>query len=237
MVSFYPPKYPSLKPEHSRPHPPPLPHNPPPCLQIPPTRATAPHPGMHRKPPHAEPRRQPHKHKHLDADLDVDVELALRLGGVLERDADGRAHHARREHDHHLEERDHRQRQAPPPRPHRQRGQEHQQEPQHRAGQEETKHDLRRDTQHGQDGDDLGRQGDGRAREQLVHEDLDRVEPVEGLGRGAKGDTLVEVPFAKGPEADLVEVVQADGLGDAVDQGGVGDRGGDDVGEVELEEV
>jgi hypothetical protein len=47
----------------------------------------------------------------------------------------------------------------------------------------------------------------------------------------------VEVPLAKVPEADLVEVVQADGLGDAVDQGGVGDGRGDDVGQVELEEV
>lgn len=43
--------------------------------------------------------------------------------------------------------------------------------------------------------------------------------------------------FAKVPEADLVEIVEADGLGDGVDKARVGDRGGDDVGEVELEEV
>jgi hypothetical protein len=35
----------------------------------------------------------------------------------------------------------------------------------------------------------------------------------------------------------LVEIVQTDGLGDAVDQVGVGDRRRDDVGQVELEEI
>jgi hypothetical protein len=50
-------------------------------------------------------------------------------------------------------------------------------------------------------------------------------------------DSLVVVAFAEIPEADLVEVVQADGAGDGVDQDGVGDGGGDYVGEVDGEEV
>lgn len=55
----------------------------------------------------------------------------------------------------------------------------------------------------------------------------------EGAGEGLR----IFETFAKVPEADLVEVVEADGLGDGVDEACVGDRGGDDVGQVELEEV
>jgi hypothetical protein len=46
---------------------------------------------------------------------------------------------------------------------------------------------LRGDAQDGEDGDDLRGQGDGGAGEELVHEDLDGVEPVEGLWGGAEG--------------------------------------------------
>lgn len=54
--------------------------------------------------------------------------------------------------------------------------------------------------------------------------------------RGGEG-LHISVTFAKVPEADLVEVVQSDGLGDGVDEARVGNGGGDDVGEIEFEEV
>jgi hypothetical protein len=60
---------------------------------------------------------------------------------------------------------------------------------------------------------------------------------VGEVGGREGGGLHISVTFAKVPEADLVEVVQPDGLGDGVDEARVGDGRGDDVGEVELEEV
>lgn len=51
------------------------------------------------------------------------------------------------------------------------------------------------------------------------------------------GDSICIVAFTVIPHAHLVEVVQTDGLGDGVDQDGIGYRDGDDVGEIEVEEV
>lgn len=45
------------------------------------------------------------------------------------------------------------------------------------------------------------------------------------------------VPLAVVPQADLVEVAQADRLRDRVDEHGVGERARDDVGDVDAEEV
>lgn len=55
--------------------------------------------------------------------------------------------------------------------------------------------------------------------------------------REEERDILVHVTLAKIPQADLIKVVQPDGLGDAVDEARIGHRGRDDVGQVELEEV
>lgn len=45
------------------------------------------------------------------------------------------------------------------------------------------------------------------------------------------------IPLAVVPQADLVEVAQADRLRDRVDEHGVGERARDDVGDVDAEEV
>jgi hypothetical protein len=47
------------------------------------------------------------------------------------------------------------------------------------------------------------------------------------------GDSLAVVAFAEVPQADLVEVVEADRAGDGVDEDGVGDGRGDYIGEVD----
>lgn len=53
----------------------------------------------------------------------------------------------------------------------------------------------------------------------------------------AVGDAFVVVALAEGPQADLVEVMEAKGAGEGIDEGYVGGSGGrDDVCEVELEE-
>jgi hypothetical protein len=51
-----------------------------------------------------------------------------------------------------------------------------------------------------------------------------------------KKNILIVVALAVAPHADLVKVVQAEAPGDRVEQVGVLDRDGDDVGDVELEE-
>jgi len=53
----------------------------------------------------------------------------------------------------------------------------------------------------------------------------------------ATGDTLVVVAFTKGPKADLIEVMQAEGSGEGVHERDVECGGRDYVGEVEFEEV
>jgi len=55
--------------------------------------------------------------------------------------------------------------------------------------------------------------------------------------RAAGGDANVVEALTEVPEADLVEVVEADGAGNGVDEHGVWYGAGDDVGEADLEEV
>lgn len=52
----------------------------------------------------------------------------------------------------------------------------------------------------------------------------------------AGGYAFVVVAFAEVPQADLVEVVKAEGTGEGVDEDGITGGGGDDVGYVDLEE-
>lgn len=80
-------------------------------------------------------------------------------------------------------------------------------------------------------------ESDGGACQELVEQDLHRVEPVEWFGVGAVCDSLIVVAFAEVPEADLIEIVEAEGAGEGIDELDVICRGGDDVGEVEGVEV
>jgi hypothetical protein len=61
--------------------------------------------------------------------------------------------------------------------------------------------------------------------------------PVEGSGCGATCDSLIVITFTKVPEANLVEIVETDGAGSGIYEDRVGNAGGDDVSEVDGEEV
>jgi hypothetical protein len=51
------------------------------------------------------------------------------------------------------------------------------------------------------------------------------------------GDSLVVITFTEVPEANLVEIVETDGARNGIYEDGVGNGGGDDVSEVDGEEV
>lgn len=59
----------------------------------------------------------------------------------------------------------------------------------------------------------FGGESNGCAGEKFIEEDIDGVEPVEVSGGGASGDAFIVVTFAEIPEADLVEIVEAQGTG------------------------
>jgi hypothetical protein len=84
---------------------------------------------------------------------------------------------------------------------------------------------------------DFRRESDGGTGKQFIEKDFYRVEPVERLCGWAVGYSFVVVAFAEVPEADLVEVVKTKGARERVDELDVAGGGGDDVGEVEFEEV
>lgn len=124
------------------------------------------------------------------------------------------------------------------------------------AGDEEAEHGLRADAEELEDGEHLAGERDLGAGEELVHEDLDWVEPVGPLGRGAVDDApglvstirslsrgrrgrvdrwvhlLIVVALAEVPEADLVEVVEAQAPRHRVEEAGIGRLDGDDVREL-----
>lgn len=66
---------------------------------------------------------------------------------------------------------------------------------------------------------------------------MHRIEPVKSLRFGAIGDALTIVTLAETPETNAVEVVQTDSLGNGVDNGGIGNRFGEDVRQVDVDEV
>ena len=66
---------------------------------------------------------------------------------------------------------------------------------------------------------------------------MHRIEPVQPFGRGAVGNTGLGVAFAERPQADLIEVVEAKGASDGIDQDGVWDGQGNDIGQIDGEEV
>lgn len=76
----------------------------------------------------------------------------------------------------------------------------------------------------------------GGAGEKLVQDDLYGVEPVQRLRLGAVCD-FTSVSLAEIPQPNLVEVVQAQCAGYAVDQGRLRYGLGDYVAQVELHEV
>ena len=73
--------------------------------------------------------------------------------------------------------------------------------------------------------------------EQLITQNLDRVEPIQRLRRGAVGHALALVALAKVPKTNLIEVMQTQCLRNSVDQGKIGHRRRDDIAEIETDKV
>lgn len=180
----------------------------------------------------------PHKSQHLGAQLRANIQARLTRHHIPE---DGK-HNGRDDSRGRRQQGGHesvkRQGQRPPARVPGQHDDEHGHEIHDQAGEEEGEHEMRRDLDEVQDVVDLRGQDDGGAGEELREQDLHGVEPVQGLRRRASGDALAVVALAVVPQADLVEVVQAEGAGDGVheDEIRVVEGLGVDVGEVEVEE-
>ena len=153
--------------------------------------AAASHGGVKNKGDEGADGRDPDKDHHLDADLGLDVELVLGREGELGREADGGGDDSGDADEDGGDEGDDGDGQGEPPGADDERGGEHEAEVYDGAGREEGVHDAGADSEELQDGVDLGGQGDGGAGEQLRHQHLYRVEPVEGLGFRAKRDAPV----------------------------------------------
>lgn len=96
---------------------------------------------------------------------------------------------------------------------------------------------MRRQADQPQDIVDVRRQRNRRPGQQLVEQDLHRVEPVQRARGRAVGDALVVVALAEVPQPDLVEIVEAERAREGVDEDDVAGARRDDVGQVEGEEV
>lgn len=88
---------------------------------------------------------------------------------------------------------------------------------------------MRSNPQKLEDCTDFRGQSKGGTREQLIDKCLDGIEPVQGFRVRAVGYSFVVVAFAEVPEADLVEIVQAEGAREGVGEDNVLGVGGDDV--------
>jgi hypothetical protein len=180
----------------------------------------------------------PHKSQHLGPQLRANIQTRLTSHHIPE---DGK-HNGSNDSRGGGQQRGHkgkkRQRERPPTRVPGQDNDEDSHEIHDRSGDEEGEHEIRRDPDEVQDIVDLGRQDDSGAGQELREQDLHGIEPVERLRRRAIGDALVAVALAVVPQADLVEVVQAERAGDGVHEDEVRavEGFGVDVGEVEVED-
>lgn len=199
-------------------------------------------------------RGDPRRGQHQGADVGGDVELGLHREGVLGHETedggeDGAADVADGGEEGYRDDED-----GPAAGAEDEEGGRDHDETEDDAGDEEAKHGLRADAEELQDGEDLARECDLGAGEELVHEDLDGVEPVGPLGRRAVYDApglvsiraaltgatrvgrsvhvLIVVALAKVPETDLVEVVEAQTPRHRVEEAGIGRLDGDDVREL-----
>lgn len=118
-----------------------------------------------------------------------------------------------------------------------QRGEEDAKEGQTYAHKEACEHPFRGEFDQVEHVHDFRGQCDRRTSEEFVQNDLDRVEPVQRLRVRAVCDALAIVTLAKIPQPDLIKIVQADRLGDTINEDGIGYRRGNDVGQLDLEKV
>lgn len=130
----------------------------------------------------------PHKDEHLDADIGFDVQLVLSCQGDLGSEADDGGNDSRETDDDGRNGAEERQPQTPPSSADDKRAHEHEDGVDADAGHEAAVHDLGADSEDGENGDGLGRQGDLGAGEKFANEHLDGVEPVELLRVRAMGN-------------------------------------------------
>jgi hypothetical protein len=160
----------------------------------------------------------PHEHKHLRPKPRTDVQALLTCNDVLEDNEHNRCDNGGSSSEQSGYECPDGEGERPPPRIQYNWSQKDVDEIHTHARQEEAKHKMARNLDQVQNVVDFSWQGDGSAGQQFVEQDLDGVEPVQGLRGRAVRYPFVVVAFAEVPEADLVEVVQAQGAGEGVDE-------------------
>lgn len=98
-------------------------------------------------------------------------------------------------------------------------------------------HPVRDEMDEVQDVVDVRREINRCACEQLIAENLHRIEPIQRGGLAAKSHTLALVSLAEAPQSDLVKIMETQRLRNCIDQGKVGNRSRHNVAQVEAEKV
>ncbi|TGO28498.1 hypothetical protein BPAE_0027g00650 [Botrytis paeoniae] len=182
-------------------------------------------------------RTDPHKRKHLVSDTRANIQARLTRHRIFENDKHNRCDNHRGGDEKRRDKRPDGVEAGYPTRVDGEEGEEDIAETHDDAGDEEAEHDVTSDADETEDIVYFSGESDGCAGEEFIEEDIDGVEPVEVSGGGASGDAFIVVAFAEIPEADLVEIVEAEGSGERVLQGDAAADGfGNDVCEVESEE-
>lgn len=180
----------------------------------------------------------PHKRKHLRPQTRADIQVGLTRNHITEDDKHDRRDDRRSRRQQRRNKRPYHKRQLPPARVQRDGREEDRDEIHADSSQEEAEHEVACDFDQVENIVNVGGQRNGGTGKQLVEQDGNWVEPVEGAWAGAVGYALIVITFAEIPEADVVEVVETEGAGEGVDEGEFGGGGGwDYVGKVEAEEV
>ncbi|TGO11002.1 hypothetical protein BTUL_0119g00020 [Botrytis tulipae] len=182
-------------------------------------------------------RTDPHKRKHLGSHTRANIQARLTRHRVTENDKHNRGDNCRRGDEKRRDECPDSVEAGNPTRVDGEEGEEDVAETHNDTGDEETKHDVTSDADETEDIVDFSGESNGCAGEKFIEEDIDGVEPVEFLGGGASGDAFIIVAFAEIPEADLVEIVEAEGSGERVlECDAAADGFGNYVCEIESEE-
>lgn len=182
-------------------------------------------------------RTDPHKRKHLGAHTRADIQAGLTRHRIAENDKHNRGDDCGRGDEKRRDECPDGVEAGDPTRVDGEEGEEDVAETHNDTGDEETKHDVTSDADETEDIVYFSGERNGCAGEKFIEEDIDGVEPVEVSGGGASGDAFIVVAFAEIPEADLVEIVEAEGSGERVLQcDAAADGFGNDVCKIESEE-
>ncbi|TGO48473.1 hypothetical protein BCON_0239g00090 [Botryotinia convoluta] len=178
----------------------------------------------------------PHKRKHLGSHTRANIQARLTRHRIAENDKHNRCDNRRGGDEKRRDESPNGVEPGNPTRVDGEEGEEDVTETHNDTGDEEAEHDVTSDADETEDIVYFSGESNGCAGEEFIEEDIDGVEPVEVSGGGAGGDAFIVVAFAEIPEADLVEIVEAEGTGERVLQcDAAADGFGNDVCEVESE--